>query len=44
MLDQWRERARIRRYLMKLDERLLYDIGVSRADALIEAEKSCWQA
>jgi uncharacterized protein YjiS (DUF1127 family) len=43
-LARWRERATQRRRLMELDTRLLSDIGLSRADALSEAEKPFWQA
>lgn len=42
MVARWRERATQRRRLMKLDPRLLSDIGLSRADALSEAEKPFW--
>ena len=42
MVARWRERATQRRRLMKLDLRLLSDIGLSRADALSEAEKPFW--
>ena len=42
-LARWRERATQRRQLMELDERLLSDIGLSRADAVSEAEKPFWQ-
>ncbi len=36
------ERARSRRQLMSLDDRLLKDIGVDRATAQIEGRKSVW--
>ena len=46
-LEQWSfvvlERARQRRALARLDERMLSDIGISRADALHEASKPCWR-
>lgn len=32
-VERWRERARQRRDLLALDERMLRDIGISRADA-----------
>jgi uncharacterized protein YjiS (DUF1127 family) len=36
------ERRRQRLALLELDDRLLADIGVSRADALAEARKPFW--
>ncbi len=39
----WHERARQRRRLLQLDDRMLKDIGVSRADAVREASKPFWQ-
>lgn len=42
-LARWRERAAQRRQLMELDERLLSDIGLTRANAVNEAEKPFWQ-
>ena len=39
----WHERARQRRRLLELDDRMLKDIGVSRADAVREASKPFWQ-
>lgn len=38
-VGEWRERMRQRRQLMKLDDRLLADIGLSRADAEAECGK-----
>jgi uncharacterized protein YjiS (DUF1127 family) len=43
MLLQFHERARQRQALMALDDRLLRDIGVSRADAECEASKPFWR-
>ncbi len=40
----WRERAVQRRALARLDDRLLSDIGVSRGEALAEADKPFWRA
>ena len=37
------ERRRERRMLLGLDERMLRDIGISRADALREGGKPFWQ-
>lgn len=43
-LYAWRERARQRRCLMTLGPRELRDIGISRADAEMEARKPFWRA
>ena len=40
----WHERARQRRALRHLSDDMLADIGISRAQALAEAEKYCWRA
>ena len=40
---QWMERARQRRALSELEERLLWDIGVSREEVLLEIRKAPWQ-
>lgn len=40
---RWRERARQRRALLALDDRLLSDIGISRAEAEGEACKPFWR-
>lgn len=39
----WRERAKQRRQLSELDDRLLSDIGISRIDACHESSKHFWQ-
>lgn len=39
----WQERAKQRRQLGELDDRLLTDIGVSRIDACQESAKPFWQ-
>jgi uncharacterized protein YjiS (DUF1127 family) len=39
----WADRAESRRVLMKLDDRQLGDIGVSRFDAVREARKPFWR-
>ncbi len=44
VLQAWNERARQRRHLSQLDDRLLADIGVSRAAAAQEAAKQPWKA
>jgi uncharacterized protein YjiS (DUF1127 family) len=38
----WQEVARQRRALLALDERLLKDIGITRADAEREASRPFW--
>jgi uncharacterized protein YjiS (DUF1127 family) len=43
-LRAWSERARQRHALSQLDDRLLADIGVSRAAAAHEAAKQPWEA
>lgn len=40
----WRDRARQRRRLKNLDDRLLRDIGIDRFDALNESRKPFWEA
>lgn len=39
---RWQELARDRRRLQEMDERMLKDIGISRADALHEASRPFW--
>lgn len=43
-LRTWHWRARTRRQLLTLGDRMLADIGVSRVDASREAAKPFWQA
>jgi uncharacterized protein YjiS (DUF1127 family) len=46
LLDQfgsWLDRARQRRHLSQLDDRLLRDIGVSRAEVEHEISRRFWQ-
>lgn len=38
----WHERSRQRRALMKLDDRMLRDIGIARSEAENEARKPFW--
>ena len=40
----WHDRARQLRALRQLSDEMLGDIGISRAQALAEAEKFCWRA
>jgi uncharacterized protein YjiS (DUF1127 family) len=40
---EWSARARERRALFRLDDHLLKDIGLSRADVAREADKHFWQ-
>lgn len=43
LFAHWRERARQRKTLAQLDDRLLRDIGLSRYDAQWESKKPFWQ-
>ncbi|MCH7943994.1 MAG: DUF1127 domain-containing protein [Proteobacteria bacterium] len=43
VLQGWNDRARQRHHLSQLDDRLLADIGVSRAAAAHEAAKQPWE-
>ena len=43
LLLEWNERARQRRRLARLDDRLLGDLGLSRVDAEQEARKPFWR-
>lgn len=42
-LSLWRDRARQRRQLAALDERLLADIGINRCDVMRECDKRFWE-
>lgn len=42
MIALWVERGRSRRVLAGLDDYQLRDIGITRADALLESEKPFW--
>ena len=42
VLATWGERLKQRAALAEMDERMLKDIGLSRADALAEADKPFW--
>jgi uncharacterized protein YjiS (DUF1127 family) len=39
----WYSRARERRVLGELDERMLRDIGLTRSEAEVESERAFWQ-
>jgi len=39
---RWYDVARQRRALLRLDQRMLKDIGISRADAVHEASRPFW--
>jgi uncharacterized protein YjiS (DUF1127 family) len=39
----WTERARMRRRLLTLDDRMLKDVGITRAQVHGEAEKPFWR-
>lgn len=43
-LLEWQERAAQRRHLAGLDERMLRDVGLTRADVFAEYRKLPWQA
>jgi uncharacterized protein YjiS (DUF1127 family) len=40
----WMDRARQRRHLAELDDRLLRDIGISRAEVEVEMSRPVWRA
>jgi uncharacterized protein YjiS (DUF1127 family) len=42
-ISSWVERARMRRRLLALDDRMLRDVGISRADVHGEAAKPFWR-
>lgn len=42
-LRELQQRQRTRRQLATLDQYALKDIGISRADALLEANKTFWK-
>ena len=42
-LRRWRQRARERRMLAKLDDRLLADIGITRVEQARECMKPFWR-
>ncbi len=42
-LMAWHERARQRRHLAQLDDRMLKDIGLSRVDVARETAKAFWE-
>ena len=44
VVTQAMERRRARRELIRLDEHMLRDIGLSRSQALFEAHKPFWRA
>ncbi len=44
VLFEWQERARERYHLESLDDHLLKDLGLSRADVAHEASKPFWRA
>ncbi len=43
MVLQWTERARQRRMLATLDDRMLDDIGIGHAEVLRESDKPFWR-
>ena len=40
----WQQRYEMRRHLLEMEDRLLDDIGMSRAQARLEADKPFWRA
>jgi len=43
MLLTWRERARQRRQLRSLNDHMLRDLGLTRADVMAESSKPFWR-
>lgn len=43
LLKLWLERYKQRQLLAELPETLLQDVGISRAEAILESQKSFWQ-
>lgn len=44
LVDQWRQRGHDRALLREMGEHQLRDIGLTRADVLVEADKPFWRA
>jgi uncharacterized protein YjiS (DUF1127 family) len=42
-MRRWHERVRQRRQLLQLSDHMLRDLGITRAEALGEAEKPFWR-
>jgi uncharacterized protein YjiS (DUF1127 family) len=42
-ISRWRNRARQRRQLATLDDRMLADIGINRCDVMRECDKHFWE-
>ena len=43
VIGEWRSRSRDRAKLAMLDDRMLRDIGVTRADVMYECDKPFWR-
>jgi uncharacterized protein YjiS (DUF1127 family) len=43
VLGAWQDRDRERQHLLRLDDRMLHDIGLDRATASAEAVKPFWR-
>ena len=43
LLTTWHKRAAMRHHIRTLDDRMLKDINVSRADIMAEAQKPFWR-
>jgi len=42
-VSRWRDRARQRRQLAALDDRMLADMGINRCDVMRECDKPFWE-
>lgn len=43
LVQAWQERARQRRHLSELSDTMLKDLGLTRADVMIESSKPFWR-
>lgn len=43
-ISVWHTRVEQRKHLLELDDRLLHDLGLTRADAIVESRKPFWRA
>lgn len=44
LVTVWQTRNAQRNHLLELDDRLLHDLGLTRADAIVEARKPFWRS
>lgn len=42
-LATWRNRAVMRQHLLNMNDHMLHDIGLTRSDAMREANKPAWE-